>query len=464
MDKSWTKSESGIYWKQDPEFPKNPRKKIWKAVAYCGTGKVYSEKKGRMVTKVYNTTSETFRSEAEAKKWKQSKEAAKTPGVAESKTPTHILHFDKEHERYVEKYSPKWTESSRNANSSYGKRLVAYFGSVDPRDIQTIEIENFFDWCREAHEAFPQSLGNNTLTKVKSYMRRMFEQWEKEPARYGGIRSEIVRKATIGKVTKYEAEIWTKEQVNEALQYALQSEKDISRAVLIGLGCIAGLRRGELAGLQWRDIDYEKHIIDLQRQRVQHNVGEETLNYLKKGDPNARSREGRRLRYVAMPEPLEKLLKLAYQQQTILAGKKPKKTDFVYRIAPCVINGYEQNPRKLSSDFSGLQDRMAKVRELAKKEPLPHLRLHDMRHSNISCMLNDKINVISVAANSGHISNDIKDLETLKTYWTPDADRSDILDYWQKVITIPIETPESLQLQRLITSSNRKNLRSDEIF
>lgn len=457
--------DKGIYWKQDPEYPKNTRKKIWKAVAYLGTGKVYSEKKGRMVTKVYNTTSPVFHSESEAVTWKKEKEAAKEPGVAETKTPTTILHFSEEHQKYWDKYSPKWTESQRNANASYGRRLCAYFTDKDPRKIQTIEIEDFFDWCREPHgEKFPWTLGNNTLTKVKSYLRRMVEQWEKEPQRYGGIDSSTVRKAKVGKVTQYESEIWTIGQINEALEYVLKNEKDYSRIALIGIGAIAGLRRGELAGLRWGDIDYDKHIIDLQRQRVQHNTSEETLPFLKKGDPNAKGREGRRLRYVALPEPLAEILKLVYQQQTLLAGKKPLKTDYVYRVAPSIVNKYNQNPRKLSSDFSSLQDRMNKVREKQNKQPLPHIRLHDLRHSNISAMLNGGVDVISVAANSGHISDDVKKLETLKTYWSPDANRDNVLNFWKKAITVKIETPESLKIQKLITSSNRKNLRSDEIF
>lgn len=465
MTKDWTHKGNGIYWKQDPAYPKNSRKKLWKATAYLGTIEVYSEKKGRMITRANNTTSKTFHTEDEALNWQKEMTGDKVAGEAKAVNPASVMHFDEEYQRYWDEYSPRWEVSARNSGQSYGRRLVAYFGKKDPRKIETIDIERFYEWCRQPHEKFPQALDNNTLVKVKSYLRKMFEQWQKEPSRYGKrLSAYTVIQAKVGPVDEFEGEVWSVEQLNEAFDYVLKTEKDLSRLVLLGLGGICGMRRGEIAGLQWGDIYYDKHLIDLQRQRLQHNDGEMTVGYLKKGKPNGRSRESRKLRYVAIPESLEQILKLAYQQQTVLAGKKPTKTDYVYRIAPCVLNNYNQNPRKLSTDWSSLQARMNATRAKQEKEELPYLRLHDLRHTSISAMLNHGVDIIAVAANSGHVPKELKNLETLKTYWHMDADRSQVENFWNEAITVKIETPESNELNALITKSNRPNLRSDEIF
>jgi integrase len=76
---------------------------------------------------------------------------------------------------------------------------------------------------------------------------------------------------------------------------------------------------------------------------------------------------------------------------------------FVYHIKPAMVNGYLDNPRKIDSAWDQMQVRMNKVRVKQGKEPLKRLRLHDLRHSNISALLNGGIPVVFVAANSGHV-------------------------------------------------------------
>ena len=144
----------------------------------------------------------------------------------------------------------------------------------------------------------------------------------------------------------------------EALDYALKNETDYSRICLLGLAGLASLRRGEIAGLQWGDVLWDKSLLDVQRQRTQRNHGFEIFDWLKKGDPDGVTRAERKQRYVAMPEKLAEILRLVYRQQTYYMGRKPTATDFVYHVKPAMVNEKLNPPAmlgRLEEDVSGMR-------------------------------------------------------------------------------------------------------------
>ncbi len=294
-------------------------------------------------------------------------------------------------------------------------------------------------------------------------MGQIWRWWKLDSSKYGEIDPQVIRDADHGKISKFVSEVWTVDELQEALEYALNNESDYSRICLIGLAGLAGLRRGELAGLQWGDILWDKKLLDVQRQRTQRNQGYEIFEWLKKGDPEGKSRAERKQRYAAMPDKLAEILRLVYRQQTYYLGRKPEMQAFVYHIKPAMVNGYLDNPRKIDSAWDQMQVRMNKVRVKQGKEPLKRLRLHDLRHSNISALLNDGIPVVFVAANSGHVFKELNEITTTKVYWHDNDNHEEILSYWNKNLTVEIRTPDQNVFMRPNLLTNRRNLRSDEM-
>ena len=113
-----------------------------------------------------------------------------------------------------------------------------------------MDVMDFFEWCRYPHEKFPQPLGNKTIQKIQGYMGQIWRWWKLDSSKYGEIDPQVIRDADHGKISKFVSEVWTVDELQEALEYALNNESDYSRICLIGLAGLAGLRRGELAGLQ----------------------------------------------------------------------------------------------------------------------------------------------------------------------------------------------------------------------
>jgi integrase len=65
----------------------------------------------------------------------------------------------------------------------------------------------------------------------------------------------------------------------------LMKELELRERVLVWLDMTTGLRRGELAGLQWWDVDFEKLIIDVVRSVVDQRVGRVKTEASKKPIP-----------------------------------------------------------------------------------------------------------------------------------------------------------------------------------
>lgn len=246
---------------------------------------------------------------------------------------------------YDAKYSKEWGASYTAQKKNQERRMLAYFGDTDVRDIDTLAIEQFFEWCRTPNEVYTTALGNNTIEKYKTHLTDLWK-FMKKGKKYG-VTENVVADADVGDIEKFEATILTTEQVKYLLWYVTHCEKDYSVFCLLGIPALAGLRRGELCGLRWKDIDFENGLIDVAQQRMQ--AGSNTVVKVPKmGDDNGKTRFERRQRYAALPNILAALLQKVKEQQTALLDSEPSPEDYVYRTKMNMVRGELPRPGKVS--------------------------------------------------------------------------------------------------------------------
>lgn len=249
--KDWEKIEGkhGIYRRKRKS---DPSKYEYLCVISFGYTEEYNEKTGKM-RKKENRSQKIFQTLKEAEGYqgliqKGRGKVQKTVNVSKK------LRFDECYQDFYDFHLNVWSAQNTERNNSYGKRLLAYFTTKDPRKITTLDVMEFFEWCREPHELFPQPLSNKTIQKIKGYMIQMWRWWKLDSNRYGEISPQIIRDADHGKIKKFVPNTWKVEEIIEAIDYTLKNEDDYSRICLLGLAGLGGLRRGEIAGLQWGDI------------------------------------------------------------------------------------------------------------------------------------------------------------------------------------------------------------------
>ena len=142
------------------------------------------------------------------------------------------------------------------------------------------------------------------------------------------------------------------------------------------------MRQGELLGLKWADLDWEKGTLMIQRQlqRVEHRG----LAFVP-----PKTKAGRRTIKLGSGM-LEKLASHKSQQEQIKAGagERWKENDLIF---PSTL-GTPLDSFRVSHQF----------KKLLKKNGLPDIRFHDLRHTSISFLLDMGIPVNTVQQRSGH--------------------------------------------------------------
>ncbi len=171
----------------------------------------------------------------------------------------------------------------------------------------------------------------------------------------------------------------TPEQMRQLLDELSGAECFLAILTCAVMGC----RRGEALGLYWSDIDFEASTIDFRRALVINNLS----NTVEIGE--LKTKNSRRL--LPMPDMLRaELLKMKQGKDDAArgAGKHVVFSPFVFTT----IQGKPFRPDSISQAF----------KRAAVKIGLPEMRLHDLRHTAITYMLEAGENPKTVSEFAGH--------------------------------------------------------------
>jgi integrase len=187
----------------------------------------------------------------------------------------------------------------------------------------------------------------------------------------------------INPLSQSEIEMYQRAAAEEPLQYSLFLQTAIQ----------AGLRVGELCGLKWNDVDFERKRIHVRR----------TINKDgKKGPP--KSKKG--VRFVRMND----FLVQAFRKWKQLQHEQYGKVEFVF----CSLSGKSRiNINQIRKIHAGILQRAK----------LQRIRLHDLRHTYATFLLQKGTSVWWVSRQMGHSSIQV----TIDTYfhYLPDEDDRD---------------------------------------
>lgn len=148
-----------------------------------------------------------------------------------------------------------------------------------------------------------------------------------------------------------------------------RAAEDRQDAEIVRVAAYTGLRRGEVVALRWRDVDFTRHKIVVQRAIS--------------ADVEATSTKSRCAREVPLPDQAAGALDRLSQRRDFAT---PDDFVFVNRLG-----------RRL--DGSALRRRVERARE---RGGLPPPRFHDLRHTYGSLLVAGGVDLVSVKAAMGH--------------------------------------------------------------
>lgn len=178
---------------------------------------------------------------------------------------------------------------------------------------------------------------------------------------------------------KIKYNIYTTEEINDMLEKA----KGTSMYFPLLLESMSGLRRGELLALRWEDIDLDKKVMHIHRNRVYaggmvHEKPPKTETSIRDITFGDRMKE-------AFAEEYQKYLedKEAY-------GVLFKNEGYVIRQG----NGAPYHPQSWKCKWQRFTD----------DKGLPHIRFHDLRHSHCTALIESGVPIKTVQYRMGHAS------------------------------------------------------------
>lgn len=268
-----------------------------------------------------------------------------------------------------EKWAEKWLDTYKKGvvkdhtyhftyKSNLDKYLIPYFGKAHIADIQQIDIQKYFNIVRsEAGEP----LAKSTLEKHKLILKSMFDAaidndlCYKNPVK--NIKFQHISDAAVKNV-------WTKEQADRAGEYA---QRHLRLDIVLYLN--TGLRRSELLGLKWSDIDFVENTLHVQRAVVQ------TKGKIVVDRPKSATSD----RIVPFSESFGKYLKKFQSDNEYVIG-----------------NDGVMSPATYAKQFSKFMDK------LSKETGLPALTPHELRHTYGTLKRAEGVDIYTIQKVMGH--------------------------------------------------------------
>ncbi|MEH0979279.1 site-specific integrase [Bacillus mobilis] len=263
-----------------------------------------------------------------------------------------------------------------NYRKHINNHIIPKLGNIPMQKLKGVDLEKFYGDLSET---------------MKPVTVRSIHQIVRTALTYA-VRHEIVKKNIADVISPPTAgadartvNTWTEEEVLLFLENAKESRYYI--AYLLAITC--GMRKGEILGLQWKDIDFERRTLSVNR----------SLSHITKEFHEPKTSSGKRL--IVLPE----ITLQALQEHLQRINEEKARYGDGYNNFDLVCPTYNGNP----CNFRSLTQLWKK---LIKKCGVPDIRFHDLRHTHATLMLKQGIHPKIVSERLGHKKVGI----TLDTY------------------------------------------------
>ena len=243
--------------------------------------------------------------------------------------------------------------------------ILPALGNYRLDTISPLIIDRFINTLKSSKTKYSlranDKLTNNTVYKIYENLRTMLTLAYKKGLLPNNPcdRVELRLKHNANEETHY----WNVEEYKRALEL-LSQNKDKLKAFIVEFALKTGLRRSEMFGITWDDVDLEKKTISVNKSRQKEN------NVMKVCPCKTPSS----IRTISMPDSIAKKLE---------ALKKTSNTTFIFEKV----------------DYDSMTDW---YRRWVRKSGLPYIKFHDLRHTHASLLLYKGIDIKTISERLGH--------------------------------------------------------------
>jgi len=242
------------------------------------------------------------------------------------------------------------------------------FSNIELSKITTEMIDSLYN------KKLDEGYSTNTIRKIHQMLNQAFKQavkWKK-------VAHNPVVDADPPAVKTKESKIWSFEEIHSFLAHS----KEERHYITFLLAIYTGMRKGEILGIKWSDIDFKNKIIRVERTLV---------SIPGKGYELSSPKTFKSRRQIHIPDHLLEALIAHKEQQKIWKqcfGIAYQENDLVV----CTEKGTFQDPRNV----------LRVMKRLCETANITKIRFHDIRHTHASILIAERVDIVKVANRLGH--------------------------------------------------------------
>ena len=264
------------------------------------------------------------------------------------------------------------------------KRVYEAIGHMKISKITTRNIQQFINqlatekrYSKNGEELKP--LSPKTIKNYISFVSSIFDYAVKMQV----VNSNPCKNAVLPSPKTKEREIYSLEEVKHMLElFEEEDETNFKYTIFFTLAAFTGLRRGELLGLEWKDIDWENNLIHVIR----------TSEYTKeKGIYTDTPKTKSSIRFIKVPDEVITKLKLFHEWQG------DYKTQLGDKWVECdrLFTKWNGEPMGMRSPYKFFE-------KFCERTGMRFVNIHSFRHFNASILINNGVDVKTVQGCLGH--------------------------------------------------------------
>jgi integrase len=255
--------------------------------------------------------------------------------------------------------------------------VLPIIGCVKLRELKPAHIQELYSHAKRAGRKDGKGgLSSRTVHHVHRVLTNAFNT---------GVKWQILANNPVKAATPPRAE--AREMVALSQQQSLQLLDMLENSPLrlpVFLALTTGMRRGELLGLKWSDIDWDRAMVTVRR----------ALKESRRGLELQKPKTARSARTIALPPIALEVLR----SHRIIQAESRMRLGKAYRDLGLVLaerDGAFKRPDALSTNFAAF---------IRRHPELPKVRFHDLRHTHASLLLQAGEHAKVVSERLGHSS------------------------------------------------------------
>lgn len=322
---------------------------------------------------------------------------SKTVRIPEGLTKRELKRFAESEER---KFENECKGGSRNSNITFSRfveedylvnneqkddyksmlaRTLPYLGHLRMNEITRAVIQNFVNRIlKDANTRSGKPISVKTLRNNISFISAVFSY----AISIGMNIENPCRDISYPKSQKKEASYYSEEELISLLKALDEHPPAAKYKLFVYIAVTTGMRKGEILGLQWRNIDLNTGVINI----VQ------SAKYSKdKGMHIGSTKTATSVRHVKVPSEVVALLKdFKSEQDEYISnmGNRWVGNDFLF-------TQYDGSLMSIQTPYEWLS-------EFCDEHDLPFKAIHSMRHTFASRMIFQKMDIVQVSRTLGH--------------------------------------------------------------